>query len=221
MNSYLTTVGKFIMTILVVAIVLGYVAVQYGIVGAEYAGLVKVKLSKPDFHYSPWIYVLYTHIVTGCVALATGLFQLIRKPKAERNQLHRWLGKIYVTCILLSGIVNIYLSIFASGGWVTQTSFFLLDGLWVYATLTAVSRIQKKQVEAHQQWMLRSYALTFSGVTLRIWLPLLMIPFEFETAYPMVAWLAWGPNLLIAEWVIRRRATKVKRLASHSIPILK
>ncbi|WP_246309479.1 DUF2306 domain-containing protein [Paenibacillus alginolyticus] len=220
MNSHLTTVGKIIMTILVVAIVLGYVAVQYGIVGAEYAGLVKVKLSKPDFHYSPWIYVLYTHIVSGCVALVVGLIQLLRKPEAERMQLHRWLGKIYVICILLSGIVNIYLSIFASGGGFSKAGFFLLDSLWICATLTAVNRIQKSQVEAHQQWMLRSYALTFSGVTLRIWLPLLMTPFEFETAYPMVAWLAWVPNLLIAEWAIRKRATKVKRLASHAIPIV-
>ncbi|NRF94543.1 hypothetical protein HQN89_26910 [Paenibacillus frigoriresistens] len=53
-----------------------------------------------------------------------------------------------------------------------------------------------------------------------MWLPLLMIPFEFDTAYPMVAWLAWVPNLLVAEWAIRRRATKAKKQASRSTLIV-
>ncbi|NRF94228.1 DUF2306 domain-containing protein [Paenibacillus frigoriresistens] len=221
MNTFLKTASKVTMIILVAFIILGYVVVQYGFVGAEFAGLVKVKLSKPDFHYSPWIYVLYAHIVTGCIALFIGLVQLLRKQQKERSQLHRRLGKIYVLSILLSGIFNLYLTIFASGGWVSQVGFLSLDALWIYATLTAVNRIRNKQVEAHQQWMIRSYALTFAGVTLRIWLPLLMIPFEFETAYPMVAWLAWVPNWLIAEWVIRRRAIKVKRQTIASTSIVK
>jgi hypothetical protein len=32
-----------------------------------------------------------------------------------------------VICILISGIVNIYLSIFASGGWITRAGFFALE----------------------------------------------------------------------------------------------
>ena len=209
MRIFVKVLGKGLMIIMVAAIVLGYVGVQYGIVGAKQAGLVVEKLSKPDFHYSPWIYVLYVHIITASMALVLGLIQLLRKPKSMRSSLHRWLGKIYVSCILISGIVNIYLSIFASGGWIAQTGFFMLDGIWITTTLIAVNRIRSKQVLAHQQWMLRSYALTFAGVTLRIWLPLLMIPYEFESAYAITAWLAWVPNLLVIEWVIRRKATRI------------
>ncbi|MCY9669716.1 DUF2306 domain-containing protein [Paenibacillus alginolyticus] len=212
MHTVVKILGKALMIFLVSAIILGYICVQYGIVGAKQAGLVVEKLSNPDFHYSPWIYVLYAHIITGGIALGVGLFQMLRKPKNGRSPLHRWLGKIYVSCILVSGIVNIYLSLFASGGWITQTGFFLLDGIWMATTLTAVNRIRSKQILAHQQWMLRSYALTFSGVTLRIWLPLLMIPYEFESAYPIAAWLAWVPNLLLIEWVIRRKASRTTAL---------
>ena len=50
--------------------------------------------------------------------------------------------------------------------------------------------------------MIRSYALTLGAVTLRVYLPLfLMLGLPFEQAYPAVAWLAWVPNLIIAEWV--------------------
>jgi hypothetical protein len=86
MHQYLKTAGKVTMIFLVAAIILGYVVVQYGIVGAEFAGLVQVKLSKPNFHYSPWIYVLYLHIVTGCIALAIGLIQLLRKQKNGKGE---------------------------------------------------------------------------------------------------------------------------------------
>jgi hypothetical protein len=44
-------------------------------------------------------------------------------------------------------------------------------------------------------------------VTLRLWLPILIVAYggEFLPAYRWVAWLAWVPNLALAEWMIRRR----------------
>jgi len=54
--------------------------------------------------------------------------------------------------------------------------------------------------------MLRSYALIFAAVTLRIWLPLLIIAYQgdFLPAYRWVAWVSWVPNALFVEWIIRR-----------------
>ena len=50
------------------------------------------------------------------------------------------------------------------------------------------------------------YALIFGAVTLRIWLPLLIIAYQgqFVPAYRWVAWLSWVPNALFVEWIIRR-----------------
>ena len=52
--------------------------------------------------------------------------------------------------------------------------------------------------------MLRSFALTFAAVTLRIWLPLLerAVGLDFDIAYPAAAWLAWVPSLLLVEWFL-------------------
>ena len=47
--------------------------------------------------------------------------------------------------------------------------------------------------------MIRSYALTLAGVTLRLDVPAALLgPFAFSTAYAAIAWLCWVPNLLIA-----------------------
>jgi hypothetical protein len=42
-------------------------------------------------------------------------------------------------------------------------------------------------------------------VTLRIELPLLIMAFgDFTPAYQVVSWLSWVPNVLWAEWYVRR-----------------
>lgn len=183
----------------------GYAIVQYGVIGAGHAGLVSFKLQKPDFELEPWVYVLYAHIVTATFALVVGPFQLFLKPKEGRRRWHRRLGYGYVLSITVSGIVNVYLSLFATGGWISGLGFISLDVLWVGTTLIAVRKMIGKDVQAHKEWMLRSYALTFSAVTLRIFLaPLAILLGDFEAAFRVVAWLCWIPNLLVIEAVIAR-----------------
>ncbi len=54
--------------------------------------------------------------------------------------------------------------------------------------------------------MIRSYALTFAAVTLRIYLPLSQIAgMPFDPAYQTISWLCWVPNLIVAEWIILRQ----------------
>jgi hypothetical protein len=50
-------------------------------------------------------------------------------------------------------------------------------------------------------------ALTFSAVTLRLYLKLGMSVFElgFPLSYLLAAWLCWTVNLLLVEWYLRRR----------------
>jgi hypothetical protein len=98
----------------------------------------------------------------------------------------------------------------AYGGWITTLGFTLLALSWLATAVMAYTRIRQKEVQAHERWMIRNYALTFAAVTLRLHLPLLtaVLGLEFVTAYRTVAWLAWVPNLLIVEWFLHRRATQ-------------
>ena len=49
--------------------------------------------------------------------------------------------------------------------------------------------------------MIRNYALTFAGVTIRIYLGLFFASgLKFEEFYPSLAWLCWVPNLILVEW---------------------
>ncbi|WP_246096512.1 DUF2306 domain-containing protein [Paenibacillus sinopodophylli] len=194
--------------------VAGYAIVQYSLFDASDAGLVAAKLQEPEFQLTPWVYVLYAHIVTAVLALAIGPFQLFHKKSKPRGALHKRLGYVYVLSIVISSVAGIYLSLFATGGLISGLGFFILDILWVTTTLIALRKIMVKDIKRHREWMLRSYALTFAGVTLRIWLaPLVMLFGDFVTGYLFVAWLCWVPNLIVMEAIIRRRSNK------QSLPI--
>lgn len=201
--------GKKIFRVLIFVFafsIAGYAIVQYGVFKASDAGLVAFKLQKPNFELTPWVYVLYIHIVTALLALIIGPFQIFMKQTKERKRRHRLLGYVYVISITVSGIVSMYLSLFATGGWIAGLGFMLLDVLWVATTLTAIRKIIFKDQQAHKAWMLRSYSLTFAAVTLRLWLaPLALIFGDFEAGYRVVAWVCWIPNLLLIEAVIRRK----------------
>ncbi|MBT8185644.1 MAG: DUF2306 domain-containing protein, partial [Eudoraea sp.] len=61
-------------------------------------------------------------------------------------------------------------------------------------------------IQVHQAFMIYSYAACFAAVTLRFWLPILSYAFgDFVTAYRIVAWLCWVPNMIFAFFWVRRR----------------
>ena len=154
-----------------------------------------------------YLFGFYTHIFLGGLALLTGFSQFYKNLRTKRLNLHRALGKVYVIAVLLSGAAGLGIAYFASGGWIPAFGFAALAVLWLYTTANAYTSIRKGLVLAHQRWMIRSYALCFAAVTLRIYLPLFIAGFdmEFYDAYRIIAWLCWVPNILVAEYFIVRK----------------
>ncbi|PIQ48832.1 MAG: hypothetical protein COW03_07950 [Cytophagales bacterium CG12_big_fil_rev_8_21_14_0_65_40_12] len=153
-----------------------------------------------------WSTMFKVHIYLGGLALMIGWPQFIKNFRNKNLNFHRMLGKVYLMSILLSGVAGLYIGYYAEGGWVAKLGFIGLAIAWLYTSCMAYLSIRKLQIDAHKRWMIRSYALTFAAVTLRIWLPLFQNGFgmEFISAYVIIAWLCWVPNLLWAEWYVRQ-----------------
>lgn len=153
-----------------------------------------------------WSTMFKIHIYLGGLALLIGWPQFIKNFRNKNLNFHRILGKVYLIAILWSGVAGLYIGFYAEGGWVAKLGFIGLAIAWLYTSRRAYWYIRKLQIDAHKRWMIRSYALTFAAVTLRIWLPLFQNGFgmEFISAYVIIAWLCWVPNLLWAEWYVRR-----------------
>ncbi len=194
-----------VMTLLAISIA-GYVLVSYGAMGAANMPLIQGKLEQMtlnSFYYA----VLYIHIIASVVALVIGPFSLSRTFRENNLRRHRLLGKVYMVGVLLGGVSGMYLAILANGGIAAKLGFGTLSILWLITAYLALWNIKNKRVVYHQRWMIRNYALTFAAVTLRLYIILVLATMGgvyFEAAYPIIAWICWMPNLIVAGILIRR-----------------
>ena len=206
MNKYTWFIFNFL-----VILVAGYVVVQYFIMDGTQAGLVQMKLMFLSKLGVFWYVMLFIHAATSVVALVIGPFTLSTKFREKNISRHRMLGKIYMIGILLGGVSGLYLSFYATGGLVAKIGFGLLSVCWLVSAYQALNRVKRKKIQEHHNWMIRNYSLTFAAVTLRLWLPLFILLFgieHFELSYAIISWLAWVPNLIIAEVVIKQNLNR-------------
>ena len=113
----------------------------------------------------------YSHVLTGGLILLAGFFQLQSVSHQRFKKLHHVLGYFYVMGILLFAAPGgLVMSLFINRGPWVLTSFIIQSILWFCFTWIAFSRIRKRKIIEHKNWMWRSYALTFAAVTLRIYI---------------------------------------------------
>ena len=169
-----------------------------------------------------WNAAFYLHISLGAIAMLTGWSQFIRRLRDRNLNLHRTLGKIYLIAVTLSGLGGLYIALFASGGIVSVLGFSGLALAWLFTSTRAYLSIRNKDIDRHQYWMIRSYALCWAAVTLRIWLPLLQfaLGMEFISAYRIIAWLCWVPNLVVAEMIVTTLKKRLKASRPASKPVV-
>jgi Predicted membrane protein (DUF2306) len=156
------------------------------------------------------------HIAGAMLAAIIGPFQFLPKIITRRYLgLHRWLGRVYLLGVLVGGLAGLYMAFLAQGGFAARLGFAMLAVLWLTGGSMAYWRILHRDVQSHRQWMVRTYALTFAAVTLRLWLVIFRVAgVEFAESYVAVAWLSWVPNLVVAEWIVDRIRPRHGRLAT-------
>jgi uncharacterized membrane protein len=148
------------------------------------------------------------HMALGGAALLLGPFQFLPVLRRQPGvRLHRALGGIYVLACLGSAATALPLTLALTAfGPAAQVGFALLAVLWFAITALALRHILAGRVVAHRAFMVRSFALAFAAVTLRLGLRVLpaLDLLSYADTYRVCAWLCWVPNLLVAEWWLRR-----------------
>jgi uncharacterized membrane protein len=190
------------------AIAIGLYPVIYLAKGNQF-GILQLKADL----WAEWTYQtgFYAHIVFGGIAMLLGWGQFMSNWRLKYPAWHRNMGKGYVAAVMPASVAGIYLSFYAEGGMVASAGFFLLGWIFLLTTLWAYRSARKGDFSTHERWMVYSYAACFAAVTLRLWMPVLMLLFgDFIPAYQTVAWLCWGPNMVFAWWVSSRQQTGIK-----------
>jgi len=169
-------------------------------------------------HFAARLPLLLAHVSGGVLALVLGPWQFWAGLRDRALRAHRWVGRVYLCAILLGGVAGLALAVMAFGGLATQTGFGGLALGWLVTGVMAYVRVRQGDFEAHREWMIRNYALTFAAVTLRLWLPLMTVAgLPFITAYTIVAWLSWVPNLLTAELYLKLKRSRAVLARGYAV----
>ena len=172
--------------------------------------------------FKPFAPSIVLHVAGGMVALVIGPLQFFTSLRIKHPHLHRTIGKIYLTAILLSGIAAVHLAIFDNllrkGEFIFGTGALGMALAWFITGAMALWAIKNRNILQHKEWMIRSYVLTANFVIFRLifygLLALESFPYKDDVA-GFTVWASWSVPLLLTEWVLQ--AKKIKYISKKKI----
>jgi uncharacterized membrane protein len=146
----------------------------------------------------PW---LPLHAGFAATALLLGPFQFLPRLRLRAPKLHRNIGKLYVAACLIAAPAGLTLAWGTDAGPIAQWGFGTLAVLWFAVTGRAFWLATQGRIAEHRRWMIRSFAMTFAAVTLRLYLPIppMFLHMSFMDGYRAISWFSWVSNLAVAE----------------------
>jgi uncharacterized membrane protein len=108
--------------------------------------------------------LLIPHTLAGIFALLIGPINFSSRIRQRYLKLHRVLGRIYVISVFVGAATGVALASGRPGfpGTCGQAA------AWVVCTTAAFITARNRQIVQHRQWMMRSYAVTFTFVSSRV-----------------------------------------------------
>lgn len=158
-----------------------------------------------------WELAFWIHVFASMPPLLAGFTQFAPQLLSKFPKVHRLMGRVYVFMVcFVTAPASLVMAFYANGGITSRIAFVILAVLWLFTTAMGWRMAVQRDWRKHREWMIRSYALTLSAITLRVWKYVIVYAFEPPPmdVYRLVAWLGFVPNILFAEWWIRRGKSK-------------
>jgi hypothetical protein len=151
------------------------------------------------------------HIVGATVYSMLGAFQFVPALRGRRLW-HRTAGGVLIPAGLLAALSGLWMSVFyqlPDGS--ADVPFRLFFGVAMFVSIIlGINAVRRRDFARHGAWMTRGYAIGVAAGTQAIvisgWMLLAGRPDEQTRALLMAA--AWVINLVVAEFVIHRRAKR-------------
>ncbi|MEM7019364.1 MAG: DUF2306 domain-containing protein [Pseudomonadota bacterium] len=155
------------------------------------------------------------HFAMGAIILILGSIQLITKVRTNFPQVHRWIGRIYVTASILTAIGGLTFIVVGGtvGGTVMDIGFGLYGILMLVCGIETFRHARAGRIEIHNHWAWRLYALAIGSWLYRMeygfWFALMgrtghsadfTGPFDY-----FMDFFFYIPNLIVAEYLIRAK----------------
>jgi hypothetical protein len=162
-----------------------------------------------------WVAFFYVHLFFGVIATLAGFPLFFSRIIPFRSRIHRYVGKAYIIAILFfTAPTGLYLSFYAEGGFWASIGFFLMSLAWILPTYLAYQKIIAGNIVGHYRWIIRSYAMTLSGVTLRLFTPIGSYYLRLDEQTNFIASsFVWIFNIILAEIILYANREQQQNLA--------
>lgn len=156
----------------------------------------------------PHAFWMLLHVVGGTGMLFTGPFLLWSGFRRRVPKVHRWVGRLY----LVTGVAGA-----ASGGVLSVianhepralfVATFFLSITWLLVAGMAYRAIRNRRIEAHREWVIRSYVLTWTFVFCRLAMKTPVFGFLGIEGVTATVWMSWVMPLIVTEIMLQWRRT--------------
>jgi uncharacterized membrane protein len=175
----------------------------------ELASGAEITPENARFFASPLPLIL--HIVGASVYAILGAVQFVSRLWRRGTGWHRWVGRLLVPCGLVVGLSGLWMTFFYPHPEGASNLLYALRLLFgsgmVFSIVLGYAAIRRRDTLQHRAWMMRGYAIGLGAgtqvLTGMIGALIFGKPDELENALLMGA--GWVINLVVAEWVIRKR----------------
>ncbi len=169
-------------------------------------------ITPDDAHFYALPLPVVLHILSALPFCILGAFQFAPGFRRRWPRWHRLAGRLLVPCGLTAGL---------SGLWMTQLYPLLQTGLlysfrmlfgsaMVLSLVLGLVAILRRDIAKHRAWMMRGYAIG-QGAGTQALTGLIWVLIFGSLGEPSKGWLmgtSWVINLVVAEWIIRRKRAK-------------
>ena len=164
---------------------------------------------------------LVLHILSASLYCVLGAFQFAPGIRRGRPGWHRGAGRLLVLCGLVAAFSGLWMTQFypraAVDGDLLYGFRLLFGSAMVLSILLGLAAILRRDILRHRAWMIRGYAIGLGAGTQFLtnvpWILIFGTPDGLSRDLLMGA--GWAINLVVAEWIIRRRLPSPNRRQFH------
>ncbi|MGW6446630.1 DUF2306 domain-containing protein [Lentzea sp. NPDC055074] len=170
--------------------------------------------SRVPSDWGPHYPLLVVHVVCASIAIITCVVQIWPWFRGRFPAWHRRIGRVYVFAgVLPSGLAGLVIGYMTPYGPVARVSNVLLALMWLTFTTLAWRAARQRRFGDHRKWMIRSFVLTLSIITNRIWGAIAFVLLSDSvpeadlpnTIAGIATWTGWTIPLLASQWWLERR----------------
>jgi uncharacterized membrane protein len=163
-----------------------------------------------DGHFTRERALTLLHVIPATLFMILGPLQFVKTLRAKHPAIHRWSGRIFLSCSAVVGITGLRMALGKTIGGLDEKAAILLFGtFFLLALARGLWLAMHRQFALHREWMIRGYGVGLAVATIR---PIMGVFFASAVARGQVPqpheffgtafWVGFTLQLMAAEaWI--------------------